>query len=143
MAVQEEDNRDLENRAIWGLDNYDCGVIIKMAIASQDGLDDAELDQVAGLLADMTDEEFARSTLAKVKGLSQVIGWDNLVFLAIGTATMILDQPERQRLLEDAAVVAVGDGELGERELAMLGHLAEAWGMSLEDLFSQSHDPGD
>ena len=56
---------------------------------------------------------------------------------------MILDQPERQRLLEDAAVVAVGDGELGERELAMLGHLAEAWGMSLEDLFSQSHDPGD
>lgn len=139
----EEDNKNLENQAIWGLDNYDCGVIIKMAIASQDGLADAELDQVAGLLADATDEEFARSTLAKVKGLSQVIGWDNLVFLAIGTATMILDRQERQRLLEDAAVVAVGDGKLGDQELALMGHLAEAWGMTLEELFSEHVDPGD
>jgi len=124
----------LWDSAGWTLDPYDCWAVIKMAIAAQNGMHDAELSQVTLPLAMATDPDFARAAMDKIESLSQTMGWENLVALAVGTATLLMDRSRRVELLHESVVSAVGNGVLHTHELGFVAHLAEGWGIPMDEL---------
>lgn len=105
-------------------------VYLTLAHGTDEALDDTEVGAMADLLRAWSDGSASEGVIEAIEAALVAYQREDAlrrVNQAIANVRRAVEQPNRQRLLDDLVEIALADGEFVHEEGAFIGKLAEAW----------------